>query len=436
MVPFLLALSTLAHFLLRAYASDSIKNSVLFNLGPSPQLHCKKWESPLVASLQTPNHQFYADEFLPTIPQKMEPFKKNFFKHNCTRHPLDTDPEAYCIFLNLNLNRGMGMVIVAKESIFEASLQNLDFSEDLMPASGPPAAIKVVAMPEKGGAGAVAHHGLRRGQPVAQIRAVGIFPNDPKLWWTEFGKSYRRQALELLPPRTRHIINSLLSDGRAKSQDDFLASVLKQNTFSTHLNPKLPMLYSALVLEPVVRLNHACRPNVGYYMDHATQTIHMMALREISAGEELTISYRSPELTRKLRRESLEIHYGFRCSCSHCQMDAEQGRLSDHRVQRILEFQYMHYTEPEWLSIEQVQELVRNCQREDLPYSLVTAYYIAAQVYNAHGRTQEAAEFAKKARRDGLMFVGPKWEYLEGAQLLSESPQKHDSYMDIIFEED
>jgi hypothetical protein len=66
---------------------------------------------------------------------------------------------------------------------------------------------------------------------------------------------------------------------------------------------------------------------------------------------------------------------------------------------------------------------------------LINAYYIAAQVYNAHGKTQQAIYFAGKAKEDGLMFEGPWWEYLEEVKILSESPEKHDSYSNVIRED-
>jgi pyruvate carboxylase len=57
-------------------------------------------------------------------------------------------------------------------------------------------------------------------------------------------------------------------------------------------------------------------------------------------------------------------------------------------------------------------------------------------VYNAHGRIQEASYFADKAQKDGLMYVGPTWKYLEETQTLIDSPQKHDSYLNIVIEDE
>ncbi|KAA1110503.1 hypothetical protein PGT21_023417 [Puccinia graminis f. sp. tritici] len=427
MLHFLLALSSLPYILPMLVGCESINHHAI-DLIPSSELHCKKWDSPLPSRLNVANPDY---DVSPTIPQ-MEPFKNGFLKSNCSRNPLDIDPEPFCIFLNTKVNQGMGIVIISKKSVFEASLPKLDFSTEL-PV---PSTIKIVKMPEKGGAGAVASQDLKRGQTVGKVRAVALFPHDQSLWGNEFGKRFYRQAIELLPHRTQDVIASLHATGMEETKEEFIANALKQNTFGTHLNPASPIVYTALVLEPAVRFNHDCRPNVGYYIDHDTQSIHMTAFRQILAGEELTISYRASELTRKMRQDSLSANYGFQCSCSHCQMSSEEGKKSDGRVLRLLQLQNIHSTGVEWLSIEEVTELIKICERENLPYSMINANYIAAQVYNAHGRTQEASDFAKKAKRDGLMYVGPMWKDLEEAQILIDSPQKHNSYLNIIVDDE
>lgn len=41
----------------------------------------------------------------------------------------------------------------------------------------------------------------------------------------------------------------------------------------------------------VSRLNHACRPNSEYFFDDATLSQNVFAARDLSAGEELTVTY-------------------------------------------------------------------------------------------------------------------------------------------------
>ncbi|KAH9443392.1 hypothetical protein Pst134EA_031294 [Puccinia striiformis f. sp. tritici] len=322
MLTFLLTLS-IGHFLLPipSVGCDSKTYESLNPISNVDERQCERWESPSMGTSHDPNRCQKEDDSWPPT-SKMEPFKNGFFKSNCSRHPLDNEPGPYCIFLNPSLNKGMGMVIISKESFFVASLKNLDFSEEEV--SIPSTTIKIVKMPEKGGHGAVASEDFKRGQPIVRMRAVATF-QQIKL----FGGLNSVQVFE-----------------------DKLSSFY-------HLLPRI-----ALVLEPPVRFNHDCRPNVGYRMDHVTQTLHMVAFREIAAGEELTISYRSSELTRKVRQDSLEEDYGFRCTCSHCQMNEDQGRESDKRIQRLLSFRTYTMREKNGLRYQRLKSSSKFAKRK------------------------------------------------------------------------
>ncbi|KAI9616836.1 hypothetical protein H4Q26_010470 [Puccinia striiformis f. sp. tritici PST-130] len=412
MLTFLLTLS-ICYFLLQipSVGCDSKIYESLNPISNVDERQCERWESPSMGAPSNPTRCQKEDDSWPPT-SKMEPFKNGFFKSNCSRHPLDNEPGPYCIFLNPSLNEGMGMVIISKESFFVASLKNLDFSEEEV-SYIPPTTIKIVKMPEKGGHGAAASEDLKRGQPIVRMRAVATF-----------------QQIKLFGGLNSNVIASLRGTGLEESKDEFIASILKQNSFSTYLNPESQILHSALVLEPPVRFNHDCRPNVGYRMDHVTQTLHMVAFREIAAGEELTISHRSSELTRKVRQDSLEEDYGFRCTCSHCQMDTDQGRESDRRIQRLLELQDIHYAGEEWLAISEVKELIRICQkvgRKPPVFVDKLALYSSTSI-QCTWKNKKAIYYAKKAQRDGSIFVGPKWLYSEDAQLLSSEPENHHSY--------
>lgn len=42
---------------------------------------------------------------------------------------------------------------------------------------------------------------------------------------------------------------------------------------------------------PVSRLNHDCRPNAAYHFNTDTGKMEVRAVRDITAGEEITVSY-------------------------------------------------------------------------------------------------------------------------------------------------
>lgn len=65
------------------------------------------------------------------------------------------------------------------------------------------------------------------------------------------------------------------------------------------------------------RLNHSCVPNVENIYNPSTSCVTIHALRKISAGEELTVSY-GDSCRNRVQRESDLAFYGFTCDCTAC----------------------------------------------------------------------------------------------------------------------
>ncbi|KAI0354898.1 SET domain-containing protein [Trametes cingulata] len=67
--------------------------------------------------------------------------------------------------------------------------------------------------------------------------------------------------------------------------------------------------------------NHSCSPNaVSKYVIRPSEPVLMqvVALRDISEGEEITIPYLDPALPCQTRQEALRVNYGFECRCRLC----------------------------------------------------------------------------------------------------------------------
>ena len=91
----------------------------------------------------------------------------------------------------------------------------------------------------------------------------------------------------------------------------------------------------AAVFAQVCRLNHACAPNahVAWSMSRAEQTVH--AIREIAAGDEITVSYAAPGTECAARRLHLRNTFGFECDCSLCALTGAEMQASDVRQARL-----------------------------------------------------------------------------------------------------
>ena len=72
-------------------------------------------------------------------------------------------------------------------------------------------------------------------------------------------------------------------------------------------------------------MNHSCRPNVVqtflYARNAAPPTLFLTAYDDITAGEEIVISYLDNSSPRHIRRARLEKDYLFVCDCPACQQE-------------------------------------------------------------------------------------------------------------------
>ncbi|KAI5894542.1 SET domain-containing protein [Schizophyllum commune H4-8] len=110
--------------------------------------------------------------------------------------------------------------------------------------------------------------------------------------------------------------------------------------------------------ELISRANHSCSPNARYTFNKQTFTSRLRAVRDIKAGEEITITYSRLDVPSADRQKDL-APYGFVCTCDACKGGAE----SDARRAKI----------PSEISpalkrgrIDQLLDLVALIERENL----------------------------------------------------------------------
>lgn len=72
-------------------------------------------------------------------------------------------------------------------------------------------------------------------------------------------------------------------------------------------------------------IRHSCEPNVQAKYIEGTSRVSFVALRAISAGEEITCSYLhfSDNVPVQDRLSKLKRYYGFECCCSKCSYEKD-----------------------------------------------------------------------------------------------------------------
>ncbi|KAF7131479.1 hypothetical protein CNMCM5793_004704 [Aspergillus hiratsukae] len=88
------------------------------------------------------------------------------------------------------------------------------------------------------------------------------------------------------------------------------------------------------------RINHSCVPNLDFSYNSALGKETFHAIRDISAGEELTISYiNGSNRTRSQRRTELD-KWGFQCTCEACE-DTVRGREREEKRVQLFDLDQM-----------------------------------------------------------------------------------------------
>ena len=67
----------------------------------------------------------------------------------------------------------------------------------------------------------------------------------------------------------------------------------------------------------IARINHSCRPNCHHYHSGRTEEFVVRAVRDVSEGEELTISYMSPLQGRWAKKMVARLREFFRQVWDH-----------------------------------------------------------------------------------------------------------------------
>jgi hypothetical protein len=82
------------------------------------------------------------------------------------------------------------------------------------------------------------------------------------------------------------------------------------------------------------RINHSCIPNIDFAYNRTLEKETFHAVRDIIAGEELTITYIKDVNRTRIQRQSELDKWGFRCTCPACR-DTAQGRRKETRHAKL-----------------------------------------------------------------------------------------------------
>ncbi|KAL4244721.1 hypothetical protein ABKN59_010195 [Abortiporus biennis] len=173
----------------------------------------------------------------------------------------------------------------------------------------------------------------------------------------------------------------------------------RTNSFSLTLPGNVPSnpyaIKCATVGKDISRANHSCCPNAVYSFHKASFSMELRACRNISKGEEITVSYAHNELEPVADRQKALAPYGFTCTCPICiKPDISNPILASLRSLVCEPRKRDH-------SIKQTQNYIQfmeKWQLESFDIYQDLLLYISAR-YFATGDRQNGLKFAYKAVR-------------------------------------
>ncbi|KAI0965166.1 hypothetical protein F4678DRAFT_453665, partial [Xylaria arbuscula] len=182
----------------------------------------------------------------------------------------------------------------------------------------------------------------------------------------------------------------------------------------------------------ISRINHSCLPNCSNSWNDETncETIH--AIKDILAGEELTISYDLGD-TASLRQARLQSNFGFNCQCELCTLPPEELQTSDRRRRQIQQLDQKigdgsaMMTKP-LVSLQASQALLKVLIEEygshDMPL-IPRVYYDAFQIVISHGDQARAKVFAERSYKTRVACEGEDSPASKKAKALMQNPSSH-----------
>ncbi|KAF1813010.1 SET domain-containing protein [Eremomyces bilateralis CBS 781.70] len=339
------------------------------------------------------------------------------------------DHDFYCIFTSTAFANGRGISIftdpaTAKSIAGLPAFTNPETVAHINDESGSP--FEKRALPGRG-FGLVATRPFHRGDSVFSHTPVYMVNDQTYEALNEEDRlEMQQEAVRRLPPGTRDLYLELHGHFGGDAIDDRLNT----NSFYVELDSDRDEKHN-IMLPETSRINHDCRPNSHYWFDPDTLTHHVHALRDIQIGEELSISYIDPTLTRSTRQAVLKNGWGFDCSCSACTQREIFTAASDHRLDAIdfLTKELANRTEASTASPETAELLVSLCEQERLDGPIADAYTYAAIEYNGVGDHRTAQKYAMLAIERGLLYSGEKDSDVIAMYRLMADPQNHWSWM-------
>ena len=177
------------------------------------------------------------------------------------------------------------------------------------------------------------------------------------------------------------------------------------------------------------RADHNPSPRSLVFHISANLTHRTFAVRDIAAGEELTISYVDTLAPYHQRQQRLRSSLGFECACEQCALGPTDRGESDEALLAIAELEdELGNFASKRASPALAEELLGLYVDEGLQSKLGGAYTLAALNYALAGREEETRRYAALAAEAVAWEFGPQAKDAVAMAELARDPRAHWSW--------
>ncbi|KAJ7434924.1 hypothetical protein B0H11DRAFT_2116066, partial [Mycena galericulata] len=282
-----------------------------------------------------------------------------------------------------------------------------------MPTNNSFPRIAIVDVPGKG-RGVITQQRIPRGTLIISEKPKIILPNNP---------ATIDDALSALSAMDRAFLLSFPC-GR---DEDPIRGRLKHFT---------PCGYDAAGLcATICRVNHTCfspegSPNSAYTWNEKIEEEELRAIKEISEGQEIEVSYMDVEnmVDGKTPLEVLQEKFGFECSCQGCARPQAERLASNQRILRYNEFVRAF----PWILDNDPLQILRELEKQILIISeegytseIGPRASDAFQLCASYGDAVSAQQWEEICRDNHALYHGIHSDSFKTAQKRAEKPQEY-----------
>ncbi|EMD32730.1 hypothetical protein CERSUDRAFT_118469 [Gelatoporia subvermispora B] len=254
------------------------------------------------------------------------------------------------------------------------------------------------------------------------VPETGSMATRQQLAWQEY-EDLIQCALNRMLPKNRETFMSLLNS-HSKLGTPPLVGRMRTNGFNAgkemkSIAPTMPegdMGRYTAVGSTLSRLNHSCSPNGHVDFDPGTLSLQLTAMRDIAAGEQITISYCDVFLSQAERQKSLK-RFDFTCTCRSCKnhKHSDKRRAQINANKSILDKSIFDWIEDPTLSDDYLEKkylrLLDLMEQEGLQASTTyaTCKEMLAKVYAALGDPERSVQYATEFISSQVPRRGGRW---------------------------